>query len=128
MNITHHEENGMLIVHEQHHDTLKFFLSDSVPSSHKIWNIGAHMPDGYLPLIVTGGYDGCQVGVNNLIAVKTEGAQEILRATCHGCGRTVSDMEEYISKHGDAKANSYEHEVVAQMKTALPYMRKIKGL
>ena len=99
--------------------TYEFCLVDSVPFCYQIWNIGKNMPEGYLPLVQTGGYDGCQVNIYTMMVIKIEEAQTILAAVGYGA-RTVKDMEAYVRKHKGAE--------VDRMKRALPIMKTIKGL
>lgn len=100
----------------------EFELVDSVPHGYQIWNIGKNMIDGSLPLVQTGGYDGCQVNTRTMKAIKIDGAQTILAAV--GCGpKTVKDMEAYIKKYEKTRTTEVE-----RMRNAIPIMRKIKGL
>lgn len=101
----------------------EFEIVDFVPYGYKIWNIGKNMIDGYLPLVITGGYDGCQViGVKK--AIKIEGAQTILAAMGNG-QKNIKEMEDYIKEY----SNSDEEIKINQIKRfekALPIMRQIK--
>jgi len=104
----------------------EFELVDYVPYGSRIWNIGKNMIDGYLPLVYTGGYDGCQVNTQTMKAIKVDGAQTILAAMGHG-DNTVEKMEKYISDFKDSK----EEIKIAQIqkyKAALPIMKGIKGI
>lgn len=103
-----------------------FELVDRVPLGYKIWNIGANMADGYLPLCrlcaIQPFPGGRSIEADTLKAIKCEGAQEILKAAGWG-PETVEEMEKYIEKNKDNPHRRYE---VQLMKNALPYMRKIK--
>ena len=61
-----------------------FEIVNSVPCGYVIWNIGENMIDGYLPLVQVGGYDGCQVNIETMKAIKLDEAQTILAAIGHG--------------------------------------------
>lgn len=100
-----------------------FEIVDFVPYGYKIWGIGKNMIDGYLPLVQTGGYDGCQViGIKK--AIKIEGAQTILAAIGYG-EYTIKGMEEYIEKYKNSK-EEIKIMQIEKYKKALPIMRQIK--
>lgn len=101
-----------------------FEIIDFVPSNFQIWNIGKNMPDGYLPLVQTGGYDGCQVNTRNMRAIKIDGAQTILKAIGHG-QNTIEKMEAFIKiyKNSNNKAKKVQ---VQRLKDALEVMYQIK--
>ena len=103
---------------------LEFEIVDHVPPGYIVWNIGKNMIDGYLPLCRLAAVQpfpgGRSIETHTLKAIKTEHAQTILAAMSIGPG-TVKEMETYITKHPDKWG-------VDRMKTALPYMRQIKGL
>lgn len=108
-----------------------FELVDSVLPGYFIWNIGENMADGYLPLCRLSAYQpfpgGRSIEQDTLKAIRCEGAQIILSAIHSGAG-TVAKMEQYIRRKQDAKVGTWEHEMVENIKKALPYMRQIKGL
>lgn len=103
-----------------------FELVDRVPLGYKIWNIGANMADGYLPLCrlcaIQPFPGGRSIEADTLKAIKCEGAQVILEAAGLGAD-TPEEMERYIKKNENNEKKRYE---VKRMKDALPYMRKIK--
>lgn len=100
-----------------------FQIVGSVPYGYKIWNIGKNMIDGYLPLVQTGGYDGCQViGIKK--AIKIEGAQIILAAIGYG-EYTIKGMENYIKKYKNSK-EKIKIMQIEKYKKALPIMHQIK--
>lgn len=103
-----------------------FELVDRVPLGYKIWNIGANMADGYLPLCrlcaIQPFPGGRSIEVDTLKAIKCDGAQVILEAAGLGAD-TPEEMEQYIKKNENNKKKQYG---VKRMKAALPYMRKIK--
>jgi hypothetical protein len=96
---------------------------DFIPYGYKIWNIGKNMIGGYLPLVQTGGYDGCQViGVKK--AIKIEGAQTILEAIGNG-QNTIQEMEDYIKTYKNSKEEIKINQI-KRFERALPIMHKIK--
>ena len=100
-----------------------FEIVDSVPSGYVIWNIGKNMVDGYLPLVRTGGYDGCQV-IGTKKAIEIEGAQTILAAIGRG-QNTIKEMETYIKKYKNTKNESTKNHI-QRLKDALEVMYLIK--
>lgn len=102
----------------------EFELTNSVPSGYHIWNIGKNMPNGYLPLVKTGGYDGHQVDTKRMYAIKISGAQTILNAIGYGPD-TIAKMTAFIAKYD--KSGSRQSSV-NRMKKAIPIMKKIKGM
>ena len=101
-----------------------FEIVDSVPAGYQIWNIGHNMPEGYLPLCMTYGEDGCQVNTATLKAIRLEGAQIILNAVGGG-QNTIQSMERYIKRYSNAKPGSYAYRQVQRIEKALPIMRQI---
>lgn len=105
----------------------EFELVDSIPyGGYRIWNIGKNMVDGYLPLVQTGGYDGCQVNIRTMKAIKVDGAQTILAAIGRGQG-TIQEMETYIKRYKNSKVESTKCHV-KKLEGALEVMRSIKGI
>ncbi len=101
-----------------------FELVDFIPYGYKIWNIGKNMIDGYLPLVITGGYDGCQV-IGTMKAIKCENAQIILSAI--GAGQSnIKDMEKYIEKHKNSN-DTWEVMHIERLKNALQILYTVKG-
>ena len=107
-------------------DRHEFELVDFIPYGYKIWNIGDNMVPGYLPLVQTGGYDGCQVIISSMKAVKVDGAQTILAAIGFG-DNTVPQMEKYIEKFATSK-DPVKMMQIQRYKKALPIMKNIKGI
>ena len=102
----------------------EFELVDFIPYGYKIWNIGKNMINGYLPLVITGGYDGCQVvGIKK--AVKCEEAQTILNAIGAGQGN-IKEMQKYIEEHTNSN-DSWEIMHIERLKKALKVLYTIKG-
>lgn len=103
-----------------------FEVVEEVPYGYIIWNIGKNMVDGYLPLCRLSSqqpFAGARcIDANTLKAIKTDGAQTIMAAAGYGPD-TVKKMEDYIAKY--ARRRPYE---CSKMRTALPFMRQIKGL
>jgi len=102
-----------------------FELVDFIPYGYKIWNIGKNMIEGYLPLVITGGYDGCQV-VGTMKAVKCKDAQVILSAIGAGQGN-IKEMEIYI-KENEKSIDKWAVMHVARLKKALEVMYTIDGV
>ena len=102
-----------------------FEMVDSIPYGYKIWNIGNNIEDDYLPLVQTGGYDGCQV-VGVMKVMKVKDAQKVLSAIGWG-QNTISEMETYVKRYRNSKtASTRSH--VQKLKDALQVMRSIKGI
>ena len=102
-----------------------FELVDHVPRGYVIWNIGKNMVPGYLPLVLTGDRDGCQVLPGAIkYAVKVDGAQTILAAI--GWGELdVQAMEQYIKNNeGSNDARVLAH--IEKLEAALPILRTIE--
>lgn len=111
------------------HNGDTFEIIDYVPANYQIWNIGETMPDGYLPLCklksiqrFEGGRD---IENDSLKAIKTEGAQTILKAVGGG-QNTIESMERYIKRYAKSKPGTRSYRQVERMKKALPYMYQIK--
>lgn len=119
-------ENGYLFVSEPFYPDHKFEIVDFVPLGYEIWNIGHHMPDGWLPLCRLSQYQrfegGMDIEVDTLKAIKCDGAQIILAAIGFAPS-TLDEMEAYVKKHEKNKYKKFELE---RMRKALPYMRKLK--
>ena len=106
-----------------------FELVDMVLPGYHIWNIGANMIDGYLPLCQLAMFQpfpgGRNIEVETLQAIKCDGAQIILAAI--GCGpETPNEMARYIEQHSGEGPDGPHAVQVERMKKALPYMREIK--
>lgn len=118
--------NGYLTVREQGYPTDRYEIVDFVPLGYEIWNIGAHMPEGWLPLCrlaTKQPFEGARnVDAESLKAIRCEGAQTILAAVGFGPD-TIGEMETYIKKHEDDKSKEY---ILERMRKALPYMRQLK--
>ena len=112
-------------------ENLNFELVEGYILGYRIWNIGTHMPEGYLPLCrlkdVQPFEGAAEVDTETLKAIKTEGAQLILDAV-HAGTSSISSMEEYLEKHKNAAADTYERWHITRIERALPYMRKIKNI
>lgn len=105
-----------------------FEIVESVPYNrdYVIWNIGKNMTDGYLPLVQTGGYNGCCVNTNTMKAIKVKEAQTILAAIGWGQG-TIKKMETYIEKHKNSNEETTKAHI-EKLKNALKIMYTIKGV
>lgn len=100
----------------------EFEIVDFIPYGYHIWNIGKNMQDGYLPLVMTGGYDGCQViGVMKALALKD--AQKILSVIGEG-NNTPKKLKACIEKY---EAKGSRPEFVERMKEALEILLQVKG-
>lgn len=107
-----------------------FEIVDFVPLGYEIWNIGNHMPDGYLPLCRLSSYqpfsDSRNIETDTLKAIKIEGAQIILDAVMHGAGFTLKEMELFVNRHKNVKPGTCAYDTTERCKKALPIMRQIK--
>ncbi|MCD7891633.1 MAG: hypothetical protein LUG26_07810 [Ruminococcus sp.] len=121
-------ENTMT-VSEFGYPTDIFQIVDSVPPGYQIWNIGEHMPEGYLPLCrlkTQQPFPGCcEVETHSLKAIKIEGAEKILEAIGGG-QNTIKKMETYIKRYRNAKPGTWSYTQVQRIKAALPIMKQIK--
>lgn len=102
-----------------------FELVDFVPRGYKIWNIGANMIDGYLPLCMPISAGSYSINPDTLKAIRIDGAQDVL-AAIGGGQNTIQAMEKYIKRYKDAKPGTYSYTQVKRMENALPIMRQIK--
>ena len=101
--------------------TWKFEVVESVPKGFRIWNIGKHMIDGYLPLCELIG-NTYNINPDTLKAIKMENAQVILSAVGYGyCEK--DGINEMIENLKNRECTSREAELIQQ---ALPYMKDIK--
>lgn len=105
-------------------------IVDRIPKGYLIWNIGDHMPDGYLPLCMLKPESeqpfpgGRAIRTDNLKAISCPEAQTILEATIYGL-YTAEDMEQFIELY--SKAKGYVMAVrIENVKAALSAMRKLK--
>ena len=103
----------------------EFRLVDSIPAGgYLIWNIGYHMPEGYLPLVRVGtGEDRFYVKGENL-AVEVKDAQKILYIVGSGLNTTAKMKEaiEMFEKHGGR-----EKEYIDKLKEAYEILLKVPG-
>jgi hypothetical protein len=100
-----------------------FEIVDFIPYGYHIWNIGKNMKEGYLPLVLLGGYDDCQV-IGTKKAIYLKDAQKVLSVMGYGTN-TVKKLESYIDKHNDSEG---EKDLIKKMKEALLIMYEIKGI
>jgi hypothetical protein len=85
-----------------------FEIVDFFPYGYKIWNIG-HI-DNYLPLCVTGGYDGCQVIMSQpLKAIKLN--NDDLKLVSKTSMRTGCSNIEKMEKYLKINANSERKDI-----------------
>jgi len=106
-----------------------FELVDQAPLGYVIWNIGDHMPEGYLPFArpcMRQPFEGGRnIDPDTLKAVPCEGAQAILAASIHCGAENLREMEAFVKKHQNAKPGSRYYDGVQKALLALPYMRAI---
>lgn len=108
-----------------------FRIVEEVPDGYKIWNVGANMLKGYIPLCrhkMHQPFDGAyEIETDTLLAIKTDGADKIMAAIGGGC-HTVALMQKFLIDNTAPKPGSWEELQVQRIREALPYMSKIKGL
>lgn len=108
--------------------THTFELVKEVPPGYMVWNIGANMAPGYLPLCRPAWpqpFDGARnIEADTLLAIKVEGAEYILDAIGRGQD-TPEEMERYVKRHKSSKTDWVQHKVALYRK-AIPVMKKIK--
>lgn len=96
-----------------------------IPASYMIWNIGKNMEDGYLPFCRLSDVQpfpgGRSIDTDSLIAIKCDGAAEILAAASWG-PKTSKEMEKFIAKNANKQKYSW---ICERMEKAIPYMEKI---
>lgn len=100
-----------------------FEIVDFIPYGYHIWNIGENMKKDYLPLVLVGGYDGCQV-IGVMKALPLKNAQKILSVIREG-NDSPRKIKDYIEKYENNETNK---EKVERMKEALDIMLQIKGI
>ena len=107
--------------HEPGYPDHEFEVVDAIPMGYLIWHIGEHAPKGYLPLCrlkaIQPFPDGRSIEPDTLKAVRTDGEQEILRASA--CGY---DTAKKMRKCIDEGKDPYEVELCEK---ALPFMEAI---
>lgn len=105
-----------------------FEIVTSIPKNYHIWNIGANMTDGYLPLYEM--VDDIHVNTNTLKALKIDGALEISDAMCYAHigelrgEKATKKLETYVKKYSKStkKGTLYRVECV---KRGLEAMKKL---
>lgn len=102
-----------------------FQITDFVPYGYIIWNIGSHnMPDGYLPLCRLSAYQpfpgGRNIEVDTLKAIRTDGAEEILKAA--SVGSHPKELKAFAKKHKNAKRGTWNYQMVQTIKRAMPFL------
>ena len=94
---------------------------------YRIWNIGS-MTEGYLPLCkkkqVQPFDGGEEIDTDTLLAIRTDGAQEILDAIGYG-PETSKEMEAYIRAVANGETENTDGRIVAKMHFAIPWMKEI---
>ena len=100
----------------------EFEIIEYVPKGYVIWNIGANMIDGYLPICDAD--ENHNDNVETFKAFKFDGAQTILSAVSRG-HKTIEEMERYIKRYANSKGIVTQRHV-EKLKKALPIMKKIK--
>lgn len=117
------DEYGRKVLESDGHT---FELVDKITKPYVIWNIGANIPDGYLPpckLKPIQPFEGAKcIETESLRAIKMDGAQVIL-AAIGGGQETIPEMERYIMRYKNARPGTYSYRKVQRMKKALPYMQ-----
>ena len=61
--------NIMTVVERGYPDDV-YQIVEVAPIGYEVWNIGDHMPNGYIPYAQCGGYDGRQVNRDTLKAIR----------------------------------------------------------
>jgi len=119
-------EDGYLVTIENGFLNNRFQIVDEIPLGYDIWNIGEHMPEGWLPLCRLCEYQpfigAMNIEPDTLKAIKCEGAQEIMKASIVGLD-TLEKVEEFIEKY---EGHTYKEYELKRAKAALPYMQKLK--
>lgn len=104
-----------------------FQLVNEIPRGYMVWNIGANMAPGYLPLCrlcANQPFDGARnIEPDTLKAIKVEGAEYILDAIGNG-EESRKAMEAYIKRYRNSKTD-WVREKVARYKRAVPVMKKL---
>ena len=105
---------------------LTFQVVDTIPAGYEVWNIGNHMPAGYIPVCQLSPrrpFDGLyDVDTRTLKAVKTPDAEHILRAAARGF-KTIYAMESYITNCSNS--DWLHEENLSVLEKAIPAMRQI---
>ena len=101
-----------------------FEVVNEISKGYKLWNIGHHMADDYLPLIQTI-EDSYNVDTTTMKAIYVKDAQIVLKALGRG-QNTVKTMDAYIKKYSNSKNKSTLIHV-ERLKKAVKILRTIKG-
>lgn len=103
-------------------------VKDPCYPAYRIWNIGSNMVDGYLPLCklkqVQPFEGGMEIEPDTLRAIRTDGAQTILRAIGFG-PETSEEMEAYIRDVANGVTKERYGYAAARMHMAIPWMKQI---
>ncbi len=112
------------------HNGHDFELVERIPVNYRIWNIGKHMIDGYLPLCELLApklqpFDGgCSINIETLKAIKIDTAQDILaNIGVYGTQNPIK-LQKKLDKHlGNPKYNFENKRTV----NAIPLIKQVAG-
>lgn len=100
-----------------------FLVVDEPPVGYEIWNIGTHMPDGWLPfcrLKTDQPFPGGRtIETDTLKVMRVAGAQTILTVAGYG-PQTSAEMEKFIQEN-----EADQPSLCTRMKAAIPYLKAI---
>ena len=119
-----HEEE----VWDREHTHVFRIVNDPCYPAYKIWNIGKHMPDGYLPMSrmkQVQPFDGVEeIDTDTLHAIRTDGAQDILNALGFG-PETSAEMTAYVEGIEDGRIDRRFAYAAELMQKAIPWLKKL---
>lgn len=112
------------------HEGYAYLLVDEIPVGYKIWNIGRHGPEGYLPLCRPAReqpFEGARtIDAGTLKAIKVDGANEIMAAFGYG-EETLDEFEQYVRRNKNSECCDIKYRVELYER-AIPYMKQVKGI
>ena len=120
-------QEGNILIVENRNGIHRYELVDEVPLGYEIWNIGANMAPGYLPLCrlcATQPFEGGRnIEADTLKAIKIDGAEKALKAAHYG--KTVKEMEKYVMRFAAVDDEDVQYKVRI-FAAAIPVMKRIK--
>lgn len=126
--VTFEISNGILTTHEPGIPSDSFKIVNEIPGgTYCIWNIGRHIPNGYLPLCRPDPYAPnypYSVDVDTLLAIPVENSRIIMNAVGYIGDDTYEGMQKFVND----KHPSKDAWLVERIQKALPIMATIPGI
>ena len=110
------------------YDGYRYEVVDEIPPGYTVCNIGSNGPDGYIPLCrpEPGICYGRAVDLNSLKAIRSEGADAVMKAVAYGA-KTINQMRAYVDDYKDSKSKLVRERCSA-FKYAIPYLEELPGI